>query len=74
MRDRTKAASAVLRSEIYRGVRRTTGGGPLGAGTVPQRPDARNGAGAPRPRQGSGAPSHFTALALLGLLDLFKGG
>lgn len=74
MRDRNKAARAVLRSEIYRGAHRDVGPRPLGLGGVPPRPGAKDGAGAPRARQGSGASSSFTALALLGLLELFKGG
>lgn len=74
MRDRNRAAGAVLRSEVYRGAHRTAGAGPLGAGAVPPRRGAEDGAGVSRPRRSPGAPSHVTALALLGLLDIFKGG
>ncbi len=72
MRDRTNAARAALRSEIYRSTRRTSGT-PLGANAVPRTP-AVDGSGDPRPRKRSTAPSQLAALALLGLLDLVKGG
>lgn len=74
MRDTNKAAGSVLRSEIYRDVHPNAGALPLPARGVPPRNGARDGADAPRRRRGTGASSPFTALALLGLLDLFKGG
>lgn len=74
MRARTKAARAVLRSEVHRGPHPNAGALPLEAGGAPPRAGARDGAEAPRRRRGAGAPPPFTALALLGLLDLFEGG
>jgi hypothetical protein len=74
MRDRTKAARAVLRSEFYWDAHPNAGELPLLAGGIPPRTGPRDGADAPRRRRGTGAPSPFTALALLGLLDLFMGG
>lgn len=77
MSDRNRAAGAVLRSEIYRDVHPGAGARPP-AGGVPSRAGAptgaRNGPRARKRRRVPGAPSPFTALALLGLLDLFKGG
>ncbi len=73
MRDRTKAAGAVLRSEVYRGTHRNVAAGPLGV-AVPPRPRAENGASAPGSRVGSRVSSRLAALALLGLLDLFGRG
>ena len=73
MRDRN-AARAVLQSEIYRGTHRSAGARPLETRGVAPRPAARDGAGARRARQASGGSSPVTMLALLGLLDLFKGG
>ena len=72
MRDKTKAARAVLRSEIYRGSHRTSGPGALEADATPPRP--AEGTDTPKPRRRGAAGSQLTALALLGLLDLFKGG
>lgn len=72
MRDRTKAAAAILRSEAYREAYRDGEAPPVGE--VPPRPRGGNGASASRPRVGSRASSPLTALALLGLLDLLKGG
>ncbi len=72
MRDRTNAARAALRSEIYRSTRRASGA-PLGARAVPQT-TASDGPGERETRRGSAVPSQFAALALLGLLDLLKGG
>jgi hypothetical protein len=70
MRDGTKMAGALLRSELYRG--RGAEGRPAGAAR--NRPPARGrgtkGASASSQLGGSGAASTSTALALLGLLDL----
>lgn len=74
MRDRTKAAAAILRSEAYRDEYRDGEAPPVGAAKVPPRSRGGNGASAPRPRVRSRASSPLTALALLGLLDLLKGG
>ena len=73
MRDRN-AARAVLQSEIYRGAHRSAGARAPGATGVAPRSAARDGAGARTARQASGGSSPVTMLALLGLLDLFKGG
>ncbi len=78
MSDRNEAAGAVLRSEIYRNVHPGVDARPLPRERVPSPADAptgaRNGPRARKRRRAPGAPSPFTALALLGLLDLFKGG
>lgn len=70
MRDGTKVAGALLRSELYR--RRGAEGRPAEAAR--NSPQARGGggkgAGASSQRSGSGAASTSTALALLALLDL----
>ncbi len=71
MRDRTNAASAALKSEIYRSTRRLSGA-PLGARPIPPAPADRSGEA--RTHKGSAVPPQFAALALLGLLDLLKGG
>ncbi len=73
MRDRTNVARAALKSEIYRSTRRTPGA-PPGARAVPPAPAAADGSGDRRPRKGPVAQPQFAALALLGLLDLLKGG
>ncbi len=72
MRDRTNAARAALKSEIYRSTRRASGA-PLGGHAVPPA-RAAEGSGDSRRRKSSAARPQFTALALLGLLDLIKGG
>ncbi len=72
MTDRTKAARAVLRSEIYRG---HSSGEPIpGTEAASPRRAAGGARGNPRRRRGPVSVPPFTALALLGLLDLFKGG
>jgi hypothetical protein len=72
MRDGTDTARAFVRSAMYREAGR--GVEPRPAGKAPPRPRGTNGARAPRRRAGLGAASRLTALALLGLLDLVKGG
>ncbi len=78
MADRNEAAGAVLRSEIYRDVRPDADVRPLPARGVPSRAGAptgaRKGPQARKQLRVAGVPSPFTALALLGLLDLFEGG
>ncbi len=73
MADKTKAARAVLQSEIYRG-RQTSGASIPGTEAVSPRATAGRARGNPRRRRGSVPVPPFTALALLGLLDIFKGG
>ncbi len=77
MADRNEAAGAVLRSGIYRDVHPGAGARPPAGGVAPRAgapTGARNGPQARKQRRMAGAPSPFTALALLGLLDLFRGG
>ncbi len=74
MREGTDTARAFVRSAMYREAGRDVELRPAGAAKVPPRPRGTNGARAPRRRAGLGAPSRLTALALLGLLDLLKGG
>lgn len=70
MRDGTKVAGALLRSELYR--RRGAEGRPAEAARnrPPARGSGSKGAGASSQRGGSGAAATSTALALLGLLEL----
>lgn len=71
MRDGTKVAGALLRSELYR--RQDAQGRPAGAARnrPPARGSGSKGAGASPQRGGSGAASSTsTAFALLALLDL----
>ena len=72
MSDGTNTARAFERSAMYREAGRDVE--PRPAGKATQRSRGTNGARAPRRRAVLGAPSGLTALALLGLLDLVKGG
>ena len=74
MRDRAKAAQAVLRSAAYRGAHHGAGASPLEATGAKSPPGAEDGAGARRSRAASTRASPATVLALLGLLDLIRGG
>lgn len=71
MSDGTDTARALVRSATYREAGRVE---PRPAGKATPRSRGTNGARAPRRRTVLGAPSGLTALALLGLLDLVKGG
>lgn len=73
MRDRARAAAAILKSEAYRGAYRNREAPPAGATRAPPRPRGENGASG-WPRVDSGASPALAVLALLGLLDLLKGG
>jgi len=74
MRDGTDTARALVRTAMYLEAGRDAGPRPAREARVPQRSRGRNGTRAPRRRAGASAPSPLTALALLGLLDLLKGG
>ncbi len=72
MRDRARAAQAIVRSAAYRGAHPEGGRDSLEA--TPARRGSSNGARAPRRGAPWGGTSLATALALLGLLDLYRGG
>ncbi len=74
MRDGTKAAAALLRSEVYRGARRGVEARPAGKAGTPPRARGRGGRAAPSRSQASGPASTLNLLALLGLLDVFGEG
>ncbi len=73
MRDRTHAAAAILRSEMYRDAYRDGEARPSVAARVPSQARGRNGASAPGPHAGSRLSPTTALLALLGLLDILQG-
>jgi hypothetical protein len=73
MRDGTMAARAFMRSEMNRDARRDVEARPAAA-RVPPRALAEGRSECAVATVASGASTSLTAIALLGLLDLLKGG